>query len=72
MIKCDRGIGELRGATAVIRAEFICILRGLFESKIIEGKDDLLSLYEEAIKPEEELSEEVKDKLKELMEVLDK
>lgn len=72
MIKCDKGIGKLSGTTAVIRTEFMCILQGLLECKIIEGKDDLLSLYELALKPEEELFEEIKDKLKKVMEVLDK
>ena len=63
MIKCDKGIGKLSGTQSQIRAELIYILQGLLECKIIEGKDDLLSLYELTLKPEEELFEYIKAEL---------
>ena len=66
MIKCDKDIGKLSGTSRQIRAEFICILQVLLECKIIEDKDDLLSLYEDSLKTEVELEESIKAKLEEL------
>lgn len=71
MIKSKEGEVRIKGRGTEIRAELICIFRCLSEENIVEGEDDVLSLYRLSQMSEEEVDEKIKVKLEDLKSVLD-